>query len=230
MRVLASGQPGDNGPRPVANGAVRFSLVKGAWQKIALKYRGPGKECIAPRSKERQMYYTLHDGRSAYFPYAVGEAIQSLSLAPGQDFWIRHDGGDDWQIERNDPSDQRSAVSGQQAESRSRNAESFASSEAAARVPVRSAAPSVQARPPAHVVNQDAPRPEGSSQASAAATLDTFVRNGGIMRRCYAIAMGICADSAASMAADHKMPVVANFDSIERTAVALFIAETREAR
>jgi hypothetical protein len=229
MKVLASGLPGDDAPRPPANGAangkpVRFSLVKGAWQKIALKYNGGGKECIAPRSKERQMYYTLYDGRAAYFPHAVGLAIDSLRQAPGQDFWIRYNGGDDWDVERNNPEVPAPAAAAPAAQRTVTVGGAPAGltgscQPSVGKVVSRQSTVHSPATDDSRLTTNDYGKP-------APETLDTIRRNEAIMRRCYLAAIAVCLDAVAA-AREQNLPVAPNFDSIERTAVSMFIAETR---
>jgi hypothetical protein len=97
MRVLA-GNAVAHGPRPVPPSA-RFKTVVGQKYTIALQYTN-GKRVRSRITNEEEMLYSLTTGEKAYFPIFVGEAIDSLTLAPGQPFTICHLGGGSWDVER----------------------------------------------------------------------------------------------------------------------------------
>jgi hypothetical protein len=105
MRVLAgspvayqNGQNGQAGPR-LTPPPPRFTTVVGLPKTIALQYT-TGKPVRSRYNGEMQMMYTLTTGEKAYFPMNVGEAIDSLILAPGQPFTVCNQGGGNWDVER----------------------------------------------------------------------------------------------------------------------------------
>lgn len=102
MRVLAAGYPGDNGPRPAPPPAPRFMTIVGQPKTIALQY-ARGKVVRSRLNGQDQMMYTLTSGERAYFDMHVAQAIDSLTLAPGQPFTVCHHGGGNWDIERAAP-------------------------------------------------------------------------------------------------------------------------------
>lgn len=84
----------------------RFQTVVGQQYTIALQYP-TGKQVRSPKSGNMDVMYTLTNGQKAFFPLSVGEAIDSLTLAPGQPFTVCHLGGDGWDIERAHPPQQQ---------------------------------------------------------------------------------------------------------------------------
>lgn len=103
MRILAGNAAySNNGPR-LTPPSTRFKTIVGMSYTIALQYER-GKVVRSRINNQEEMMYTLTTGEKAYFPLNVGEAIDSLTLAPGQPFTVCHHGGGNWDIERAHPS------------------------------------------------------------------------------------------------------------------------------
>lgn len=103
MRLLTNG----HGPAPgerLSGEPGRLTHVKGVPQVIALQYP-TGKAVTSPRSGRLDMMYTLVDGRKAFFPVYVAEAISDLHLDPREPFRIVTYGPDKWGVERIDHQD-----------------------------------------------------------------------------------------------------------------------------
>lgn len=100
MRVLA-GNTAAAGPR-LAPPSTRFQTVVGQPYTIALQF-ATGKPVTSRYDGKQQIMYTLTNGQKAYFDLGVAQAIDSLTLAPGQPFTICHLGGQSWDIERAHP-------------------------------------------------------------------------------------------------------------------------------
>lgn len=98
MRILAGAPAYNQGPR-LTPPSTRFKTVVGQQYTIALQYTN-GKRVRSRITNEEEMLYSLTTGEKAYFPVFVGEAIDSLTLAPGQPFTICHYGGGSWDVER----------------------------------------------------------------------------------------------------------------------------------
>jgi hypothetical protein len=99
MRVLAAASPYSNaGPR-LTPAPARFTTIVGRSYTIALQYP-TGKPTVSRKDGKTQMMYTLTTGERAWFDMPVAEAIDSLTLAPGQPFTICNRGGGSWDIER----------------------------------------------------------------------------------------------------------------------------------
>ncbi len=98
MRILAGAPSYQNGPR-LTPPSTRFSTIVGLPKTIALQF-ATGRAVKSRLNGDMQMMYTLTSGEKAYFPLNVGEAIDSLTLAPGQPFTVCHHGGGNWDIER----------------------------------------------------------------------------------------------------------------------------------
>jgi hypothetical protein len=104
MRILAgtpaySSNP-QNAPGPrLTPPSTRFTTIVGLPKTIALQFER-GKVVRSRYSGKDEMMYTLTTGEKAYFPLAVGEAIDSLTLAPGQPFTVCHHGGGNWDVDR----------------------------------------------------------------------------------------------------------------------------------
>ena len=97
MKVLAANY--SNGGARLTQVPARFKTVVGVSYTIALKFEH-GRPTRSRIDGTEQMMYTLTTGETAYFPMNVGEAIESLTLAPGQPFTICHHGGGNWDVER----------------------------------------------------------------------------------------------------------------------------------
>lgn len=102
MRVLAGAPAQQNqqnpGPR-LAPMSPRFQTVVGQVYTIALQF-ATGRPVTSRYDGKTQVMYTLTTGQKAYFDPPVAQAIDSLTLAPGQPFTICHRGGGNWDIDR----------------------------------------------------------------------------------------------------------------------------------
>jgi hypothetical protein len=70
-----------------STGPGKLILEPNVPQLIALKYR-TGKECSSLYKEEKQVYYTLTDGRGLYVDLAVSNAINNLKLGVAEPFHI----------------------------------------------------------------------------------------------------------------------------------------------
>lgn len=181
---------------------IRFSLVLGAPRVIiALKY-ATGKR-MPPRypGKPDQVLYTLIDDRVWYASLEEAAEVESLHVGAGEPFSVCALEAGQIRVER---------------------LAAPPANGAAARVPAPAAAPvaretAIPAGPVVAANGSSAPVGKVNGQGE---TLEA------IMRRSYFAAIAVCLDAVAA-AREQGLPVAPNFDSIERTAVSLFIGETR---
>lgn len=99
--IVHAGAAANNTSR-VAPLTPRFQTVVGQRYTIALQFAN-GKQVTSRYNNKVEVMYSLTSGQKAYFPLDVAQAIDSLTLAPGQPFTICHLGGGSWDVERAHP-------------------------------------------------------------------------------------------------------------------------------